>query len=333
VHGLTLLIPDIIRQLADALKVDAAELARKTLQIGFIWLFAWAGMRIARLVARRIELAVDDGDDSTLTEAEQRGKTISQLLRSVGRVFFLALGVLLSLNTFVDIGPILAGAGILGLAISFGAQSLVKDIISGFFFLMEAQFSVGDVIEVAGKSGVVEGMTLRVVRLRDLHGTLHIIPNGQITTVSNMTEKWSRAVVDVGIGYASDVDRALAVFKDEAERLLRDPAWRADLDGEPEVVGVNDLGDSQVTIRTLLRTQPGKQWGVAREFRRRIKNRLDREGIEIPFPQRTMHIRVSDDAGTTPDDAKRLLTGGGAKRSAQSAGPEREVIPPSARGD
>jgi small conductance mechanosensitive channel len=150
-------------------------------------------------------------------------------------------------------------------------------------------------------------MTLRVVMLRDTNGALHMIPNGQISTVSNLTRGWSRAVVDVGVAYGTDVDKALGIFRHEAEALAADKGWQGDLDGAPEVVGVTDLGDSQVTIRTLIRTHPGKQWSVGREFRRRIKNRLDHEGIEIPFPQRMMHIRVSGD--TDPDKARALLTG------------------------
>lgn len=300
------LIPQFLRDLADVLEVDAAGLIRDLLKVAVIWGLTWVGLRIVAQVARRIEKAVDDGDDSHLSEREQRGKTITQLLRSVGKVVLVALALLLTLNVFVDIGPLLAGAGILGLAVSFGAQSLVKDVISGFFFLVEGQFAVGDVIEIAGKSGVVERMNLRVVMLRDTNGALHMIPNGQITTVSNLTRGWSRAVVDVGVAYGTDVDRALDIFRQEAADLASDTGWQNDLDGPPEVVGVNDLGDSQVTIRTLFRTHPGKQWAVGREFRRRIKNRLDHEGIEIPFPQRMMHIRVSGD--TDPEQAKALLT-------------------------
>ncbi len=286
-------MPEWIRRIADLLQVDAAALTHVLLQILLIWVLCYLGNRVVGLVARRIESSVDDGNEDTLTEREQRGHTISQLLRSVGRVVFLILGILLSLNAFIDIGPVLAGAGILGLAFSFGAQSLVKDVISGFFYLVEGQFVVGDVIEAAGKAGVVERMTLRMVMLRDGNGTVHMIPNGQITTVSNMTRKWSRAVIDVGIGYGSDLDRALSVFRDEAARFVADPGWQRKFDGEPEIAGVHGLNESAVTIRTLLRTHPGQQWAVEREFRRRIKNRLDREGIEIPFPQRTVHVRAA----------------------------------------
>ncbi len=287
-----LAVPDWIRQLADLFEVDAAKLMRQLLQVSLIWLFCYAGVRVVRLVARRIERAVDKGHESPFDEREQRGKTISQLLRSVGRALLALLALLLTLNVFIDIGPILAGAGILGLALTFGAQSLVKDVIAGFFYLFEGQFAIGDIIQVAGKSGVVEQMTLRMVVLRDIEGALHMIPNGHITTVSNLTRRWSRAVIDVGIDYGTNLDTALEVFRDEARRFATDGEWRTRFDGEPEVVGVQGLEESAVTIRTLLRTQPGQQFAVGREFRRRIKNRLDREGIEIPLPQRTIHLRT-----------------------------------------
>ncbi len=285
----------VVDSIARVFDVQGAVLLRKVTTVILIWVFAWVAGRIIKLMARRILAAVDDGDDSTLTLREKRGQTIAQLLRSVGRVGILVIALLLTLNTFIEITPLLAGAGILGLAISFGAQSLVKDIIAGFFILLENQFAVGDIVGAAGKSGVVERMTLRVVQLRDIEGILHTIPNGEITVVSNRTRGWSRAVLEIGVAYATDLDRALAVFRDEASRLNTDEKWKHRLDGPTEVSGVESLGDSSIVIRTLLRTIPGSQWDVAREFRRRIKNRLDREGIEIPFPQRTMHIRVDDE--------------------------------------
>jgi moderate conductance mechanosensitive channel len=283
---------EVLRRLGEILKIDGEELARAGARVLGIWLLAWFAYRMVRLTARRIETAVDDGDDSVTTLRERRGQTIAQLLRSVGRVVVVVIALLLTFNVFIDIGPILAGAGILGLAVSFGAQSLVKDVISGFFILFENQFAIGDVIEIAGKSGVVEKMTLRVAVLRDGEGVMHVVPNSEIKVVSNKTRGWSRAVVDVGIGYDEDIDRALGIIRDEAAQLATDRVWSLQLDGAPEVVGVESLGDSSVVIRTLIRTQPGSQWTVAREFRRRIKNRFDRDGVEIPFPQRKVHVRV-----------------------------------------
>jgi moderate conductance mechanosensitive channel len=291
-------VGDALARLAVILRLDGEQAIRVGARILGIWILAWLAYRVVRLAARRIEMAVDDGDDSVTTLRERRGRTISQLLRSVGRVVIVVIALLLSFNLFIDIGPILAGAGILGLAISFGAQSLVKDVISGFFILFENQFAIGDVIDAAGKSGVVEKMTLRVVVLRDVEGAMHVIPNGEIKVVSNKTRGWSRAVVDVGVAYDEDVDRALGVVRDEAAQFSTDKGWGSQLDGPVEVLGVESLGDSAVVIRSLIRTQPGSQWNAAREFRRRMKNRFDREGIEIPYPQRKVHVRVEGDASS-----------------------------------
>ncbi len=273
------------------LGVERAILWQKLIQLGAIWLFGWFANRLVKLVARRIERSVDDGDDAILSAAEKRGHTIAQLVRSVGRAVLLSAVLLLSLNLFVDIKPLLAGVGILSLTISFGAQSLVKDFIAGFFILFENQFVVGDIIQIGEKTGTVERMTLRIVTLRDVRGAIHIIPNGSIAMVSNLTRGWSRAVVDIAVGYDSNLDRALDVVRDELASFRRDPAWAARLEGTSEVLGVDKLGDSGLTIRTLVRTVAGFQWEAAREFQRRLKNRLDAEGIEIPTPQRIVHPR------------------------------------------
>jgi moderate conductance mechanosensitive channel len=283
---------DIIERIATLLHIDGEVVLRSTLRVLGIWLLAWMGLWVIRLTAQRIEQSVDDGDDSVTTLREKRGRTISQLLRSMGRVVIITIAVLLTFNAFINIAPILAGAGILGLAVSFGAQSLVRDIISGFFILLENQFAVGDVIDAAGKSGVVEKMTLRVVVLRDLEGTMHVIPNGQITVVSNKTRGWARAVVDVAIPYTEDIDRILHVVRDEAAQFSTDPVWGLQLDGPVEVLGIEELRDNSVVIRSLLKTQPGSQWNVGREFRRRLKIRFDREAIETPFQQRRVNVTI-----------------------------------------
>jgi len=282
---------EMLQSVVEFLHIDPATAARKLIAVVLIWLGAWVTNRLVGKLADRIVAAADDGDDAHFSAAERRTATIAGLLRSLGTVLVALLAGLLTLNLFISIGPILAGAGVLGLAVSFGAQSLVKDVIAGFFILLENQFAVGDTIEVAGKSGTVELMTLRIVQLRDLEGVLHTVPNGQIGTVSNKTRAWSQAVVDVGVGYDVPADRALEVFADEALAFAADEAWGEQLDGPPEVLGIQSLGDSSVVIRTVLKTLPGRQWASGREFRRRLKNRLDREGIEIPFPQRTIHVR------------------------------------------
>jgi small conductance mechanosensitive channel len=210
-------------------------------------------------------------------------------------VLITSLALLATLDVFIDIGPLLAGAGILGLAFSFGAQSLVKDVIAGFFILMENQFVVGDIIEVAGKTGTVERMTLRAVTLRDGEGTMHVVPNGQITTVSNRTRKWSRAVVDVGVSYSTDTDSVVAILRQELEAFAAAPEWKGRIEESPEVQGVESLGESAVVLRTRVKVQAGAQWEVARELRRRFKKRLDAEGIEIPVPQRSIELRLRPD--------------------------------------
>jgi small-conductance mechanosensitive channel len=283
---------DILSRLSQIFRIDGEAAIRYGARIVVIWVLAWLAYRLVRLAALRIEQAVDDGDDSVTTLRERRGKTISQLLRSVGRVVIILIALLVTLNMFINVGPVLAGAGILGLAVSFGAQSLVKDIISGFFILSENQFAVGDVIEASGKSGVVEKMTLRVVVLRDLEGRMHIVPNGEIKVVSNMTRGWSRAVVDITLSYEQDVDRALGVIKDEAAQFSTDKTWSPQLDGPLEVPGVEALDNTGVKVRTLIRTQPGSQWNAAREFRLRLLRRLEREGIAIPVAQPTIRLEV-----------------------------------------
>lgn len=299
---------EILDSVLTFLHIDPATAGRTALSVALIWAIAWAANRLVGKLADRIVAAADDGNDDHFDAAERRSATIAGLLRSLGTVLVALLAGLLTLNLFISIGPILAGAGVLGLAVSFGAQSLVKDVIAGFFILLENQFAVGDTIEVAGKAGTVELMTLRIVQLRDLEGVLHTVPNGQIQVVSNKTRLWSRAVVDVGVAYDAPVDRAIEVFADEARAFAADEAWGARLDGEPDVLGVQSLGDSSVVVRTLLRTRPGDQWATAREFRRRVKNRLDREGIEIPFPQRTVHVRH----GESIDQAVARAAGEGA---------------------
>jgi small conductance mechanosensitive channel len=277
--------------ITDLLRLDYATLARQGLQVAGVLVLAVVLYRLLRLLTRRVERAVDDdGDPATRTMREQRARTLAQLLGSVGGTAIVVGAGLMILNFFFPIAPLLAGVGVAGLAISFGAQSLVKDVISGFFILMENQFSVGDVIRVGDTGGVVERMTMRIVMIRDVRGVVHIIPNGSITQVSNLTRGWARAVLDVGVDYKEDIDRVLRVMRDVGSGLWQDPEWRSSLVDQPAVWGVEALADSAVNLRIIANALPGKQWDVNRELRRRIKNRFDQEGIAIPFPQRTLHL-------------------------------------------
>jgi small conductance mechanosensitive channel len=294
-------------------KIDAEELIRRLISVAVILVLAWLALHAIRAIARRIAEHADDGDDSSVSESEQRGATIAQLVRGVGRIGVYCVTALLVLNVFVNIGPLLAGAGILGLAFSFGAQSLVKDVIAGFFILVENQFGIGDVIEIVGRSGTVEKMTLRITVLRDGEGTMHVIPNSQITTVSNKTRRWSRAVVDLGVSYEDDVDKVIQVLRSEAGKFAADPAWKSRLDGDPEILGIEQLGDRAVVIRSQIRTNPGAQWDVARELRRRFKSRLAAEGLENPALQRVVEVRrhgpSSQAAAATPGASGPVGTG------------------------
>ncbi len=300
-------LSDIFSRVAAFFGTSRGAVVEKLVNVVGIWLAAWLAYQLVRRIARRIVSHVDDHDAATLTAAEKRGHTLAAVVRSVGRVVILVLAVLLTAAQFLPIGPLLAAGGILGLAVSFGSQSLVKDVLAGFFILLENQFALGDVIEAAGKNGTVEHMTLRVVMLRDVRGVLHVVPNGQITTVSNLTRSWSRAIVEVGVAYTADLDRALDVFRDEVGRLRQDPEWRLRFEGTSEV-GVEDLGQHAVMVRTMLRTGPGAQWEVAREFRRRIKNRLDAEGIPIYSMPR--QLSTSPPEATPPVAADQVLPGG-----------------------
>lgn len=300
---------DWLRDWADYLHMDAAVAAQKGIKVAVTLLVAWVGYRVWLLLTHRIEVAADDGDPSTFTEREQRAKTLTQLLNNFGGVIITIGAVLTILNQFIEIGPLLAGVGVAGLAISFGAQNLVKDLIGGFFILLENQFSVGDIIDVNGVGGVVERMTMRVVMLRDVEGVLHVVPNGSITVVSNRTRGWARAVLDVSVAYKEDVDRVIAVLQQIGRELWADATWKPRLVDEPAVWGVERLGENAVAIRLIANTQPGKQWDVSRELRRRIKGRFDAEGIEIPFPQRVLHL------GPLPG-ALDLLTGKGRQPAA-----------------
>jgi len=226
------------------------------------------------------------------TRRVQRAKTMGDLLKSIITGILVAIfGTMMLSELGLNIAPIIASAGIIGLALGFGAQSLVKDFLSGIFMIIEDQYGVGDVVDVGEASGTIEAVSLRVTRLRDLNGTVWYVPNGAILRVGNMSQNWSRAVVDVGVGYGEDLVRVKQVLKDVAHDLWEDEDFRGVVIEEPEVTGVEALAPESVTLRVLLKTAPMEQWGVARELRQRIKARFDHEGIEIPLPQRVIWHR------------------------------------------
>lgn len=262
-----------------------------------ILLAAWLSWYAARLSIEFL-LLPRAGDADIETSA--RTRTLVPLFIGVTRVIIaLTAGLLILSELGLDIAPLLAGAGIAGLAIGFGAQTLVKDFLTGAFIILEDSISVGDVASVAGHTGLVEAMGVRTVRLRDLAGTVHTVPYSEIGAIQNLTKEFSFAVFDIGVAYREDVDRVIAVMTGVAEEQRADPDF-AELILEPmEVLGLDQFGDSAVVVKARIKTRPIRQWAVKRDYNRRLKRRFDAEGIEIPFPHRTLYFGV-DKAGTAP---------------------------------
>ena len=226
----------------------------------------------------------DDG------ELDKRLDTLFGILRSVIKVIiWLILAMLILKQLGIDVAPLIAGAGIIGLAVGFGAQELVRDFISGFFMLLENQVRAGDVAIVNGTGGLVESVGLRTIVLRDLSGTVHIFQNGKINSMSNMTKEWSAMVFDIGVAYKEDVDRVMEVMSAVDNDLRNDESFGSLILQPMEIFGVDGFGDSAVVIKGRIKTKPIQQWAVGREYRRRLKIAFDREGIEIPFPHRTIY--------------------------------------------
>jgi small conductance mechanosensitive channel len=248
------------------------DIAGVLISIFLVWM-------LVRLVARRIEHWGREGSEGLRSAREQRARTAANLVRSVGRVVLTVVAVLMVLNQLdFNISPLLASAGVVGLAVSFGSQSLVRDYVTGFFLQLEHQFALGDMIRVGAVEGTVESITLRLVYLRDSSGALHIIPNGTITQVTNLTRSWGRVAVDVDVPW-KDTDRGLQAVQEAAESLGRDPAWADALLDPPRVTGIERIGPGVVTLRTVARVDPYRRDDVARDLRRRIKEALDRAGI------------------------------------------------------
>jgi len=221
-----------------------------------------------------------------------RVETLARVFRHAATIVISIVAGTLVLDALgISIAPILATAGVAGLAIGFGAQSLIKDYFTGFFLLLEDQIRQGDVVEIAGKAGLVEEVTLRYVRLRDGDGFVHFVPNGEIKLVSNRTRGFARAVVDVGIGYGADIERALAVMREVGQGMRADAKWASRVAADADVLGVEKLDNSSVVLRAQLQVVPATERdNVKREFQKRLKKAFDERGIEIPFPQLTVHL-------------------------------------------
>ncbi len=240
-------------------------------------------------------------------DVSARAKTLLPLMRTTLLVVLVTMFAMVSLSELgLNIGPLLAGAGVIGLAIGFGAQTLVKDIITGLFILIEDHIAVGDVIKVGSHAGVIEALSLRTIKLRDVAGVVHVIPFSEVTTLENMTKDFSRYVFEVGVAYREDTDHVVSVLQALGDEMKADPAYADDIVGPFEVLGVDSFGDNAVIIKARITTRPNKQWGVGREFNRRMKKRFDELGIEIPFPHRTIYFG-EDRSGNAPP--ARIVTG------------------------
>lgn len=288
------------------------------LQVVLIVVVAWLLSRLLRRMVRRIVGRMKSrgglapfGDTKGGYVSPRR----SQRLDAIGTVMSSAVGFLVWAvalftilgSTFgLNIGPLLAGAGILGVALGFGAQDLVKDVLSGLFMLAEDQYGVGDVVDAGEATGVVEGISLRTTRIRDVTGTLWHVPNGEIRRIGNMSQEWSRALLDVRVAYRSDVDAAAEVIKAVADEMAAEDAYASLFLAPPEIWGVESLDPDSLSIRLVVKTLPGEQWAISRELRRRIKMALDRADIEIPFPQRTIWLRREGDPERSRPEARDL---------------------------
>lgn len=245
--------------------------------------------QMSRWIVKWLERLVPEKDSLQATEAKKRAQTLGNILRHAFLIVIFFIAILMILGELgIQLGPLLATAGIGALAIGFGAQGLVKDVISGFFIILENQYRIGDAIEVAGVSGLVESVSLRKTVLRDLEGRVHTVPNGEIKVVSNLSKEWSRAVVDIGISYRDDVDHIIDLLGQIGRELAGEEPYQSAILESPQILGVERFGESQLVIRMIVKTMPLKQWEVGRELRRRIKNRFDEKGIQIPPPHRIL---------------------------------------------
>jgi small conductance mechanosensitive channel len=283
-----------LENLAPTLQSTAASIAVVALQVALIVLAGYVLTRLLRVLAGRVEttlVRLGEPTEPYPGAARKRIATLAGLLRTLGLVVLWGVVIVTSLRHLgLDITPILAGAGIVGLAVGFGAQNLVRDLISGFVAVIENQIRVGDVAVINGTAGEVESITFRVVALRDLSGVVHVFPHGSVTTLANMTKEWSAYVIDVGVAYKEDTDRVVQVMREVAEELRRDPAFAPSILEPIEIFGVDRFGESEVVVKARIKTQPLQQWAVGREYRRRLKKAFDRVGIEIPFPRRSLSL-------------------------------------------
>jgi small conductance mechanosensitive channel len=284
-------------ELTNYLKVVGDWFLGPGLAIILILILMLVAVKASKLLAERLfKRAAENRDD----EYKKRADTLSSVIGYVLRITIFIVGLMLILGELgIEVGPIIAAAGIIGLAVGFGAQSLVKDVISGFFILLQDQIRVGDVVQIAGKGGLVEHVNLKMTILRDLAGNVHYVPNGTIDVVTNMTKDYSRFVFNIGVAYREDVDEVMKVITEIDESLRNDPDFGDDILEPLEILGVDEFADSAVIIKARTKTKPIKQWRIGREFNRRMKKVFDEKNIEIPFPHVTLYAG-EDKTGKAP---------------------------------
>ena len=281
-----------MKSLLNAWGLDGVPYLERTLQAAFritvMLLLSWLAWRVATRLIGLVRLRLLTR--SAAPDDIKRIQTMTQVSRyAVGVIVTLVTGMVILGELGISIAPLLATAGVAGIALGFGVQSLVKDYFTGFALLIENQLRQGDVVETGGKSGVVEEVTLRYIRLRDDDGVVHFIPNSLVTTVSNRTMGFGYAVMRIGVAYHANIDQAFQLMKDECSAMRADAAFGPHILEDIDIAGVDELGDSAVTLKARIKTVPQEQWRIRREFLRRIKASFDQNGIEIPFPHMTVY--------------------------------------------
>ena len=268
------------------------------LRIFLVLILMFLAMKVTQMFSDRFFGKLQRNRDE---EYKKRADTLSQTVKSLLSICIVLVALIMVLGQLgVKIGPVLAAAGVLGVAVGFGAQHLVRDVISGFFILLDDQIRVGDVVQVAGKGGLVEKISVRMTILRDLAGNVHYIRNGEIAVVTNMTKEYSRYVFDIGVAYREDVDQVIEVVKQIDQELREDPAFKDDILEPIEILGLDQFADSAIIIKARTKTKPIRQWAVGREFNRRLKRKFDDLDIEIPFPHLTLYLGQDKDGSAGP---------------------------------
>lgn len=259
-----------------------------------------AVLSVSRLVPKLVIAGVIRRTGESEEEVKKRVDTLSRVLANVGQVAILVMAGFMVLSILeIDIAPILAGVGVFGIAIGFGAQSLIKDLLAGVFIILESQYHVGDVVKIADVSGQVEDINLRRTILRDLDGIVHFVPNGEIRVASNFTREWSRVNLNISVAYKEDLDRVISVINRVGTELANDPEWQPLIIKPPQALRVDNLGDSGIEIKILGDTKPIRQWDVMGELRKRLKKAFDEEGIEIPWPHTKVYFGNAPPNDTT----------------------------------